>query len=501
MSTLAGSRLRVHPIWKYSTLLLLTVVTGILYAKKGPLIYLGWFIIPIAIITLVILYRRPKLNLYVVLFLSFFMAMLVRYVPVNIPWSLGVDVFLVLAVLLPAIKNWHNTDYYLASRSLTALMGLWMLYILLQVFNPEAVSSMAWLYVMRGIALYPLLIVVSTLVLFNTKKDFKVFLHTWMVLSLLGVFWGIKQDTIGVSHTEQMWLDAGAKGTHILFGQLRVFSYYYDAGTFGAAMGQISIISLILFLGPFRKKLKTIYLIVGLLSFYALMISGTRGALAVPAMGAIAYLVMVRKFKLVLLGLFVIGLSFGFLKYTSIGSGNYTIMRLRSALNPEDASLNTRFRNRQALSEYLRGKPFGGGVGSSGYWGRRFSRGTWLSQFETDGLYTMIRAETGIVGRNLYVLILLIIFFRGMVISMNLKDPENQFYSMAILAGYAGILLANYGNSVMTQFPNNFMTFVGLAFVFSMKWWNEKGEIELPDRMAPIEGARTAKSSWSKLAK
>jgi cell division protein FtsW (lipid II flippase) len=308
---------------------------------------------------------------------------------------------------------------------------------------------------------------------------------------------GLSKIFFGVSDAEQRWLDAGAKITHILFGRLRIFSYYYDAGTYGAAMGQASITSLILFLGPFKKKLKIFFLLTGILCFYAMMISGTRGAMAVPAMGAIAYLVMVRRVKLILLGLFVIGLSFGFLKYTSIGQSNYSINRMRTALNPEDASLNTRLRNRQALSEYLQGKPFGGGVGSSGYWGRRFSKGTWLSHFEADGLYTLVRAETGIVGRNLFVGVLLLILFQGMAISHKLKNPRYRFYSMAILAGYSGILLANYGNSVMTQFPNNFVTFVGLAFVFSMKYWDDDGETVLPEKATPIEGCRTTSNSWN----
>ena len=497
MSELAGTRLKVHFIWKYSTILFLVVVTAFLYVRKGPLVYLGWLSIPAVIAALVLLYRYPKLNLLIVGILSFFMAAAGRYLPINVPWSLGIDVFLILALLMPTIKYWHNTDFTLAGRSITALLGIWMFYIILQLFNPEAKSHLAWLYVMRGIALYPLLIVVSTLILLDTKRHFHYFLYGWMALSLLGALWGIKQNVLGVSTAELMWLNAGAKRTHVLFGHLRVFSYYYDAGTFGAAMGQISVVTLILFLGPFKRKTRLLFLLVGLFTFYGMMISGTRGALAVPAAGGMAYLIMIRKFKLILLGLAVIAFGFGFLKYTKIANSNYAVHRLRTALNPEDASLNTRLRNRAELTEYLRGKPFGGGVGSSGYWGRRFSRGSWLSQFETDGQYTMIRAETGIVGRNLYVLVLLFILFRGMKICFNIRDPQVQFYAMAILAGYAGVLLANYGNSVMTQFPNNFVTFVGLAFVFSMKYWDAKGETVLPGRSTPIEGGKATTNSWN----
>ena len=496
MSTLAGSRIRPHPIWKYFLLFALLIITGYLYAMKGALVYLGWLAIPSAIGLLALLYRHPKLNLYIVMFITFFMAVINRYIPVHIPWSFGVDLFLILALLMPAIKHWHNTDYSLASRSLAAMLGVWMLYIVLQLFNPEAVSRLAWLYVMRGMALYPLLIVLSALVILNSRKDFLNFFHLWVALSILGALWGIKQDMLGVSAAEQAWLNAGAKRTHVLFGHLRVFSYYFDAGTFGPAMGQISIAAFILCVGPFTRKRRIFYLVVGLLTLYGMMISGTRGALAVPAFGAITYLVMVRNYRLVAVGLLVLGLSFSFLKFTKIGQSNYTVNRLRSTLNPEDASLNIRLINREALSQYLQDKPFGGGVGSSGYWGRRFSKGTWLSHFEPDGLYTQIRAETGIVGRNLFVSLLVLILLRGIAISRKLQNEQDRYYAMGILAGYAGILVANYGNSVMTQFPNIFVTFLGLAFVYSMKYWDEEGKVNLPGKPTPVEGASVIKNSW-----
>lgn len=488
MDSLIGTKNKVHPIWRYGLPLAGAALIAFLFVKMGMLIYLALIAVPIVAWALVLIYQYPKLCLYAVLILGFVISFLVRYVPVDIPWSIFVDVFLLAALIIPLLKHWHRADFSLARRSLTLVLGIWMLYIILQIFNPEAVTMVAWFYSMRPNALYPLLISVTFLVLFNTREDMKRFFSIWLGMSLFGVAWGIKQNIFGVSHVEQMWLEMGAKGTHILFGKLRVFSYYFDAGTFGTAMGQIAIACFILAFGPFSRKRKIFLLIAGALTFYGMMISGTRGAIAVPAAGGILYLLMIRKVKLIVLGLGIMAFSFAFLKYTYIGQSNYTINRMRTALNPEDASLNTRLRNREALSEYLKDKPFGGGLGTAGSWGRRFSSDTWLANFEPDGMYTWIRAETGIVGRNLYVGVMLFILFRGMSIASKLKNKEDQLYAIAFLAGFSGILLANYGNPVINQFPNLTLNFMVVSFVFSMKYWNEDGVPELPDRKTPIDG-------------
>lgn len=500
MDELLSSKWRINPIIKYGGLLILFVGLGYLVSRLNYVALGAALGLALVSWALVIIFKYPRVNIYAMMLIGFFMAALSRYIPVDITYSLLIDSLLIMSLLVLALKHWHNADFSLARSFLIGLLSLWMGYIILQVFNPEAQSITAWFYVMRGLALYPLLMSLVGLILFNTRKDLKGFLILWFGLTLLGVLWAMKQKFFGVSVAEQQWLNAGAASTHILFGKLRIFSYYFDAGTFGSAMGQASISSLILFLGPFRRKLKIAFLIIGLLSFYGMMLSGTRGALAIPVIGAITYLIMVRKMKLLALGAVVLFAGYFFLKHSTVGQANYDINRMRTALNPEDASLNLRMINRAALTDYLNSRPlngiFGGGLGTAGHWGRRFSPNTWLGGFSTDGLYTHVRAETGIVGRNLLVVILLLILFKGISISWKLKNPKYQYVAMAFLAGYSGVLMANYGNSVMTQFPTNLICFFGLAFVYNMRYWNEEGVVELPDRPAPVDGKRITTSSW-----
>ena len=429
---------------------------------------------------LYLMFRYDKFSLYTVLILSFLLPILGRYAPSSIPFGLSIDVILVLGILVLFIKDYKNLDLKRLKNPVFLLMTVWMLYIVLQIFNPLAYSFEAWFYSMRGIGLYQFLIFILLYLTFDGKKDLKPFVYTWIALSILGAFWGIKQHVFGVSRAEQRWLDEGGAVTHMLFGKLRIFSYYYDAGTFGAAMGQISLICGILMISPyFTKKTRIIMGVLALLFFYSLMISGTRGALAVPAVGGVLYLILTKNLRILIPGLVVIALAFSFLKFTKIGQSNYEINRLRTSLDPNNASLNTRVVNRERLTVYLEGKPFGGGLGTTGSWGNRFSPGTWLADFEPDGLYTRIRAETGIIGRNLYVGIWLVILGLGVRLVLRAKESKNKVIAMAFIAGYAGILMANYGNAVMSQFPVSTTTFFSLFFVLALL--EEKDQAEATD--------------------
>lgn len=470
---------------KYTVALLFAVISGYLIASKGLSIAGALVAFPVIIVFFAMFFRYPKIGIYATLALCFILPILGRYVPTGVPYGLGIDFLLVLTFLVLIFKHWKNFDLSLAHNEVMVLMGLWMIYVILQIANPQAYSFLAWFYSMRGIALYQILIMGLAFAIFNSKKDWYGLLHVWFAFSILGILWAMKQKFIGISAAEQRWLDAGNDITHVLFGQLRIFSYYYDAGVFGAAMGQVCVMSFIFLLGPYSKARKVFYLLVGFFSFFALMLSGTRGALAVPGVGGIMYLIMTRNIKILTWGGGFLLACFIFLKYTTIGNANYDINRLRTALDPNDASLNTRLRNRARLTEYLRDKPFGGGLGTTGSWGQRFSPGTWLASFEPDGLYTRIRAETGLIGRMFYVWMWIYILVKGILFIPKYKTKEQVNIAMAILAGYAGLLVGNYSNPIMTQFPISLTTFLAITFVYSMRYWNEDGEVELSAKPTP----------------
>jgi hypothetical protein len=157
--------------------------------------------------------------------------------------------------------------------------------------------------------------------------------------------------------------------------------------------------------------------------------------------------------------------------YTWIGSGVYQIQRFRMALrNGSDTpSMQVRLRNQARLARYMKANPVryavGGGIGSVGSWGRRFSPGTWLAQFPPDSWYVRLWAETGTVGLGLYLGLWTLLMGYGAVLVWGVADPQLRQALIGLHAGIMGILVASYGNQVLGQLPTGIIVYASLAYV------------------------------------
>ena len=468
-NTTRGSQILRKPLGIIA-MLLFVFLTAKVMASKGLIMGIMMVILPGAIIFVNRVFNNPRLGLMSVFVVEFFVLGLGRYVQ-GVPMGLAVDGLLIITYIALIFKHFYEkVDWSPTKNLLTYLAMIWMGYAFLELVNPEANSRVAWFYAMRGVSLYMVLTVPLVFMLWRKPKDVERFLILWAIFSIIGTLKGIGQKIFGVDPWEQAWLDAGGAITHILFGKLRIFSFYTDAGQFGAAQGQAGVVFTILFLTYHEKKDKLkryFFLIAGLLGLYGMLISGTRGAIATPIAGFFLYLILTKNIKILAIGS-LMGLSVLFmLKYTLIGNQNADIRRLRSAFDPNDPSLQTRLNNQKILKAYLATRPFGGGIGSSGAWGQRFSPNAFLSHVATDSWFVVIWAEQGIIGLYLHLAILFTIVGRASYFIMfKLKDPILTGQMRAMASGILGIMGASYGNAVLGQMPTGIIIYISMALLF-----------------------------------
>ena len=451
----------------FTVISLLTLLVTLLVVKTEIIGFIGVIGLCIGIIVLYKIFVNPKLGIYLLIILGFFVTGLARYVP--LAWGLLIDGILVIIYLALFFKGFAiKIPWHLAKSPLTLVVSIWMGYIFLQIGNPEAQSKEAWFYAMRGVALYQWMAIPLLFMLFNKQKDLDTFFILWGILSVLGTLKGIQQFQFGVDPFEKRWLDQGGAETHILFGKLRVFSFYSDAGQFGASQGHTGIVfSILAYLKKGNFKLKTFFIFVALTTFFGMLISGTRGAIAVPALGGIMFLILKKNIKVLILG-GILGLSvYIFFAHTTIGQGNAEIRRMRTAFDPNEASLQVRLANQKKLKGYLATRPIGGGVGATGNWGQRFTPHTFLANTATDSWYVMIWADTGAVGLTYYLIMLFFILGTGAYnVMFKLKDEWLKAQIAALTCGMAGIMMASYGNGVFGQMPTGILMYVGMVFMF-----------------------------------
>lgn len=449
-------------------MLLAAVLSGIVVVLGGATAGLLLVALPAGLFLLGGLFGRPAWGLNMALLTSFLAPGLPRYV--NMPWGLLLDFFLVAAWLALAFRR---TDWTPLRNKVMGITLIWFLLVLMEAANPESHSIVAWFYAMRSAGFYQLLIFGLVYLCFREWRQVNTFLNTVGVFSLVGAAWGFRQLLFGVDEAEWRWLYIeGNALTHILHGQLRVFSFYSDAGQFGASQAMVSLVFAIMATAPVPPARRMWYITVAVISFLGFAISGTRGALFVPAAGAVAYLVVSRNFKVLTLGLLILGLAFYFLKFTFAFQHVEQIRRMRTALNPDDPSLIVRLNNQVTFGRYLKDKPFGGGIGAAGFWGARFNPHSVIATTPTDSYYVRVWVETGIVGICLHLFMFGFFIGLGGYTVWGLRDPVLRTTMSALYAGMLGIMFASYGNQVFSQMPTSVVMSIAIPLIFISPQWD-----------------------------
>jgi len=467
-------QLSINKLFFATVAMLLAAVFAFLVAKGGILVAVAGILIPFVIFFLIMVFKKPETGLWTVIIANYFVLGITRYIPA--PLGLSIDFLLVLVLIAVFFKFFHDSSKWnSAKNSLTLLSVIWFAYALFQLVNPETVSREAWFYAMRGVSLYMLLTIPLVLILFRKVKDLDRFIKLWVIFSLLAIFKGLVQKLIGPDPWEQQWLNAGGNVTHVLFGKLRIFSFFTDAGQFGATMGHSGVVFGILAIHTKKFKSRILFGIVAILSIYGLMISGTRGAIAVPFGGFVFYLILQKNLRLIIIGLVLMALVFMFFNYTSIGQNNDEIRRIRTAFDKNNPSFQARLENQARLKNYLSTRPFGGGIGSAGNWGQRFAPQTFLANVPTDSWYVMIWAEQGIVGLILHLFILFFILIKSSIMIMyKIKNKALKIKLTALACGLFGIMLASYGNGILGQMPSGIILYTSMAFLYLGKTFDKE---------------------------
>lgn len=449
--------------WFYGVLsVFVALLTGWLIGTFGVLGGAVMVVLPLALAVVVGILLQPKFGLLIYVTLSFLIGFM-RFVPSDAPLGLSLDAVLMFT-LVATFMNGKQMNWKRLRSPIFYLMAIWLFYSILEYFNPEVPNPVAWFYKVRSISFSWFLLVILTLVMPISRQDILWFLRMWLFWSLLAAFWAFKQHYIGLADAEAQWLAAGAAKTHLLWGQLRCFSFYSDAAQFGAEMAGATLIIVILLFATHSTVHRLVYIPLFLIFFWAYALSGTRSALFVMIGGILAYIALRRSFKTILWGVGIMGPLMLILMFTHIGDSNYQIWRMRTALHPkEDASFMVRIENQQRLKSYMKHLPFGAGLGTSGSWGARFAPNHPAALIPPDSWYVELWIETGMVGMVLYLLMLVAIIGIGTYQVWQLKDPWLQTTMILFLAEFFGICVMSYSNATLGQFPTS--TLLGITSV------------------------------------
>lgn len=424
---------------------------------------------PLAVILLVIILNNPKWGFFLLFISNYYVSGLSRYVQA-LPPGITMDIFFILLISL-IILNQFNPNSWVRFKNcmnpITMLALIWALYLIFEIFNTNNVSTLAWFTSVRGLGLYFILTAIVASVLMRRYDDLKKLILIWAILCLSAVFKAFMQRYIGFDYAESRWLAEGGRATHIIYSGIRYFSFFTDAANFGTGIAFSGVVFAIIAFFINSKKLRVFYFFTALACFYGMLLSGTRGSIAVPFVGLSLFVVLSKNIKFAVPTATFVIVAFVFLKFTYIGHGNQYIRRMRSVFNTEDASFVLRLENQAKLKVYMVDKPFGAGVGMSRGKVYTYRPNPFLSQIATDSWYVLIWVETGIVGLLLHITILLIVLGYGCyLVLFRLKDRELRGIIAAFSCGIAGLYVASYSLEIIGQFPTGIIMYTLMTFIF-----------------------------------
>jgi hypothetical protein len=407
---------------------------------------------------------KPEFGILFYLTYAYTFMWVTRYLNINFPFGTVMDGLLVLFILGLFIQMKQKKEWYLFKNNLSSIILIWVIYNLMQAANPAAESKLAWFYTIRTIAVITLIFFIFV---FNikTKKFIKLIFKWWIFLSFIAACVAFKQEYFGFDAVEQKILDSSPEMASLLFqgGHWRKFSIFSDPVTFAYNMATASILCISLITGPLKTYKKFLLAVLAIFFLYVMIFSGTRSAN--PLIPVCLILFSILKFSKNVF-LFIIPIFFFIGVLIIMPSSNQNILRFQTAFKPkQDASYQLREMNQAKIKPYVYSHPFGGGLGSVGEWGSRFSPNSFLGTFQPDSGYVRTTVELGWVGLLLFSFMVFTILKTGINNYYKIKDPQLKSYSLAVVLIVFIWNIGNFPQQAIVQYPSNVLFFLSVALM------------------------------------
>ncbi len=415
-----------------------------------------------------------KIGFYFLFAMGMFMFYIDRIYHVPIPLGIVYDALAAFVFISLFINNKQKQDWTLFKNPVTIAFVIITAYQLLQFFNPNAVSHVAWLITLRNNVSFLLYVVCFQV--FTSIKEVNRFTTTWIVMAAIVGFYGLFQEYVGLTDFEWRWMNASPDRLqlYMIWGKLRKFSMLSDPSAFGLFMAFSCLACIVLAMGPFKTSLRIILGVLAFVMFMSMSYSGTRTAMAMVAVGIAFFICMTLQNKktimaagaLVFLGAVVLlGPFYG-----------GTVNRIRSTFSPsDDASMAVRDNKRVRLQEYVLSHPIGGGLATTGANGKKYSAGHYLAGgWDPDSGYLLTALEMGWIGLIIFQVFFFIVVYRGIQNYFALDDPLLRTMILTYIVPFFALSVAHFTQDAMFQKPLNVIVIVTYAVVIRVPSFRKK---------------------------
>lgn len=457
----------------------LAVLFGVLIAKY-TVIGLSLLAGLIGLGAVVICLLNTEVGLYINIFYSFFAFVISRYVTRDeFPVGVVTDILIFTTFLSLFIKsqNLRKNFNEFVRIPVVGFLLLFVAYLFLELFNPNGHAFGGWFQTFRRFFESVFLLFIAYTV-FADYRSIKRFVTVIFIVSTIAGLYGCIQQWHGLFDFEIAWVMATENRFGLIFinGNYRKFSTMSDPTAYGVVMAACAIFFLIL--ASNQKKVSTKLVLIGgsIFMLLGMAYSGTRTANAMVVIGIAMYILLTIDKKSTKVLAVLAGLSFMFLMYVPIYS-NQTLNRFRSSFSAsQDDSYKVREVNRAFIQPYIYKHPIGGGLGTTGGFGLRYSPNHFLAGFPPDSGYLKKALETGWIGLALAMILYFMILKHGIRGYFTSRRTQTKVLYGGIIATLFSFYIAEFAQEAIGQITDIVVYYPMVAILLKLR------QIEQPRR-------------------
>ena len=415
-----------------------------------------------------------RIGFYALFFMAVFMFWFDRMIGITFPLGTVYDGLAALTFVAVFLNSNNRNEWTLFKNPITILFFIITFYQMMQLFNPYAVSPVAWLVAMRTNT--SLLLYIVCFQLFRSYNDIRNFTACWLIISLMVGLYGFYQEYVGLPEFEYNWVTGNPDRYKLYFiwGKMRKFSFLSDPSAYGLFMALGGLACLVLAMGPFKAAFRLFSAGCAMIMLLAMTFSGTRTAIAMVAVGIVFYILVTLRNKKTVITMVAAGVIGAGLLFGPFYGG--TMNRIRSTFNPsEDASMEVRDKKRIRLQEYVQSHPFGGGLYTTGKNGLRYSAGHELAQgWDADSGYLLIGLELGWIGLIFFMVFFSLVMIKGINNYFAINDPLLKTMNLVYLVPVMALSVAHFTQDAMFTKPMNLVVIAAYAVIVKIQSFEKK---------------------------
>lgn len=448
-------------------------------------------LLPLIVAYIYITFKWRMFTFWTLIVVNYFLQMKDIHVPG--PMSLPDELLELILLAIAVIDSEQDPHFARAGNLMLLAVMIWCGFCTLEVFNDSCnlgINIGAWFTGFRLLAIQLVWILLVFSIYISSPQILMTYLKLWALLAVFSAFWTYKQEYLGMTAAEKLWMETRGRTTHIINGGtlIRYFSTFSDAANYGCNAAASAVAFIIFGITNSLKKDKIFFLIVALIVIWGMFQSGTRTGIFCLAAGLMTYIFLSKSVKIAVPFTILFAIAGFLLVFTNIGNGNQQIRRMRSAFNKNDASANVRDINQEAIKKYIKDAPWGIGMGMSPENVPANNKFRKLSTIPPDSEYVFIWVHTGPIGITVFVCCMVLMFLGGcIVVLFKLRNKTLIGIGAGLCGAFVAIQLGGYANQVLYQYPNGLTFFGGMAIVYILPYLEPEWDEYEKKRISQIE--------------